>query len=383
MQSFVASLSHYRLSLVVPALLDRRLFSGMIRVERGAIRRAFVFREGLLVAERSNEPREHLAQVLSNLGVLDVERAAQAYEQARRAQVPYGTFLVERGHLDRARLVEALSHKAQEAFFDCYTWESGEMEIRHGTPDADDGVALRLPLATLHRDAMARLLEWRTFRDVFPTNDATFRVHRHIAVDWRSEADEALLARAEKGATLGELLASVPEGQLLAARRVLQLHRRGVLTARDPSGPRIGDSPDPSSLVGLARRLIDDGRYEAAAAVAAQALERTPCPEACVLYREAEERMGGAIPAEIAPWEGQIETLALPSCLPEQITAADLYLHSLLKETPSLREALRGAPMGELEAFRSLRRLLAAGLVRFTAAGRRQTNPYGIPVVRS
>lgn len=385
MEHFKASLAHYRLSLIVPALLDRTLLTATMRLERGAVRRAFHFRDGFLVAESSNEPREHLAQVLSDLHILDVATAAAAFEAARSESVALGAFLVDRGYVSAQQLLQALSHKAQEAFFDCYTWESGELELVPCEVPEGVGVSLRLPLGALHRDALARRRDWRSFREAFPNNDATFRVHRHMAVDWRSDAEEELVLLAEKGATLGELLSSVPAGQLVAARRLVQLYRRGVISPRTPGRTVVGEVPNLSRLVQLARTLISQGRFEAAAAVAEQALETAPCPEASLLYREAVARMGGAIGEEIASLEGQVQVDPLPQQLPAQITAADLYVHSLLKTSRSLREVFTNVPIGEFAALQSLRRLLAAGLIRITGDGlkRRQTVPYGLPALRN
>jgi hypothetical protein len=380
-----ASLAHYRLPLIVPALLDRTLLTGTLRLERGAIRRAFHFRDGFLVAERSNEPREHLAQVLSQLNILDLATAAAAFEAARNAAVALGTFLIERGFVSRARLLKALSHKAREAFFDCYTWGSGELELVPDEVPDELGVSLRLPLGDLHRDALARLREWRAFREAFPSNDVTFRVHRHMAVDWRSDAEEELVLLAEKGATVGELLASVPEGQLVAARRLVQLHLRGVLSPGALQQPTVGDAPNLSQLMALARTLLSQERFEAAAAVAERAIQSAPCPEASVLYREAEQRMAAMIQEELGALEGQIQVQPLPALLPPSITTADLYLHSLLRSSSSVKYALTNAPAGELASFQSLQRLVLAGLVRITgdAARKRQTVPYGLPALRT
>lgn len=385
MEHFRANLANYRLALVVPALFEKRLFSGRLTLRRGAVERAFDFKEGHLVAASSSEAREHLSQVLCNLNILDVPRSAAAFEAAHAAQVSLGAYLIDRGFVDRARLAEALAHKAREGFFDCYGWESGEVELTHDELPWPVGVELRLPLGALHRDGMARLREWRHFRELFPRTDCTFRVHREIAVDWRSDAEEHLLDLAEEGAALGELLAADPEGRSFAARRVLQLYRRGVLSPRTPRGPKVGESADITRLIELTRSLLSDHQFEAAAAVAAQAMEMAPVAEACALYREAEVRMGLQIWDEVMEWEDRLEFMPLPKPAPAQLTADDLYVHSLLKATPSLRQALRGAAMGELAAYRSIRKLVAAGLVRVRSEGSRRhdTLPYGIPAIRA
>lgn len=386
MESFRANLASYRLPLVVPALFTKALLSGTLSVSRGAISRQFVFREGLLIAESSNAPREHLAQVLSHLGILDLSRSVAAFEASRASGVPLGAFVVERGFVERARLLEALAHKAREAFFDCYAWDCGELELSCEEGDVDVGVALRIPLGALHRDALARLREWRAFRDVFPKTDAVFRVHRHMAVDTRAEEEEQLIHLAEGGATLGELLASAPEGQLFAARRVLHLYRRGVLSPRASGGQVVGESVDVEHLMTLTRSLMGNGQFEAAAAVAAQALEAAPVPEACALYREAELRMGLALSDEVLALEGRVEFAPMPRPPPQHLTADDLYLYSVLRSARSIRHAIRSAPMGELAAYRSVQRLVTAGLLRIVGEGpvrgSKQTDVYGLPAFR-
>lgn len=391
MEPFRANLSNYRLSLVVPALFDRKSLTGTLTLSRGALVREFRFTGGFLCSASSNEPREHLAQVLCNLGILDVERSAAAFEAVRAVCRPFGAFLVERGFVDRARLTEALAHKAREAFFDCYTWESGELELiesdTSSLPGGDGGVELRIPLGSLHRDGLARLREWRTFNEIFGALDLTFRVHRDMAVNGRSEDEEALLRMAEQNATLGELLASAPEGRLFAARRVMQLYRRGVLSPKAQKDPKAGELRDVEKLMAATRAHLSEGRYEAAAQIAAQLLELAPIPEACALYRDAELRMALRISDEVLSLEGRLEFEPIPRPTPAHLTADDLYLYSLLKSARSVREALRGAAMGELAAYRSVRNLMAAGLIRARPMAdderpRRRTSPYGMPAIR-
>jgi hypothetical protein len=368
MKLFRAELASYRLPLVVPALCDGKPLTGALRLERGATRRVFHFQHGALVRAISNEPREHLAQVLASLGILEVTRAAAAFEAARGVQAPLGTFLVDRGFVDKGRLQEAMAHKARESFFDCYAWECGELELTAEAPPDDGGVALSIPLGTLHRDGLARLREWRAFRDIFPDSDSTFRVHRQVAVEWRTEEEDRLLALAERGASLGELLAVAPEGQLFSARRLLQLYRRGVLSPRAPAGTKVGEAPDVERLMSLVRMLLSEGRFETAAEVAAQTLERAPVPEACALYREAEVQMALAVGDHLLSLEGRLQFAPLPRPTPPELTADDLYLYSLMRSSRSVRQALQQAAMGELPAWRTVRRLAKLGLIQVTPA---------------
>jgi Domain of unknown function (DUF4388) len=386
MERFKGNLATYRLQLLMPAFFQAPAVDGMLRVERASVRRHFFFRRGWLVGESSSEPMEHLGQVLARLGLLDATRAAAAFEAAETAAMPFGTVLVERGLVSKARLVEAMEHKTREALFDCYGWESGEVEFRPGLPPLGRAVELQLGLRELHRDALARLREWEVFWELFPGPDTTFQAYREFAVEKVAAAEEHLLQLAAKGATLSELLAAAPEGPLHGARWVLRLYRRGALTPRRREGPKVGEATRLAELLELARSLVEAGRYEEAVAVAAQVLERAPVPEAHALYREAEVRLTVALAEEVLELDGRLSFEPLPRPTPASLTADDLYLYTKLRGSRSVREVLRNAAMGELAAYRGLQRLMDAGVARVlpdtSAAPKRRTktDPYGVPV---
>lgn len=389
MERFKGNLASYGLSLLMPAFVDASGLEGTLKVERGAVRRQFFLRDGHLVGESSTEPREHLGQVLARMRILDAPRAAQAFEAAETAGVPFGTFVVERGLVERAQLLEAMEHKAREALFDSYGWQSGEVEFVPGLPAPGRVVELpRMALRELHRDAMTRQREWKVFWTLFAGPGTTFGVCREFALEAASAAEDHLLCMAEQGVTLGALLAASPEGPVHGARWVLRLYRRGALLPRQTQGPRQDEAAALAALLEQARRRVEAGQYEEAVAVAAQALERAPIPEAHALYREAEVRLMVALADEVLALDGRLLFEPLPRPTPPSLTADDLYLYSKLRGSRSVREVLRNTAMGELAAYRALRRLMAAGVVRLrpeqeegAAQGRTKTDPYGIPIV--
>jgi hypothetical protein len=382
MEHFKGSLTHYAMDVVVPVLLSRKA-EGTLRVERGATVRYFFFRGGLLLGEGSNAPSEHLSQVLVDLGILDAPRAALAYEAAELAKLPYGAFLVRQQFVELPRLVEALEYKAREAFFDCYNWDSGEVEFTLQLPSLEQAVELKLGLGSLHRDAVARRREWKVFRDIFPAMDTTFHVFRQYAQGRFSEEESVLMKRAESGATLAELLAAGKESRIFVARRLLHLYRRGALSPQRAKGPTVGEAPQVTELLVAARSFMEAGRYDHALALTEQILERGPMPEAHALYRKAEVALTLAVCDELFALDGRLIFEPLPRPLPASLTADDLYLLSKLRGSVSIRQALRTAAMGEAAASRSVHRLLATGVLRIapelsTLEPHRKTDPYGI-----
>src|SRR5262245_43523094 len=163
MQAIQVSLTSYRMPLLIPALSEGAHASGTLRVERGKVRRDFELRDGSLVAASSTAPWEHLSQVLCDLRILDTARAAEAFAASEAEDLPLAQWLMDRGMVEKPRLLEALEHKAREALFDCYTWDSGDLWFQPGEV-APRGLDLKLQLMALHRDGLARLREWKAFR---------------------------------------------------------------------------------------------------------------------------------------------------------------------------------------------------------------------------
>src|SRR3954471_15566866 len=235
MQAIQVSLTSFRMPLLIPALSEGAHASGTLTVERGKVRRDFELRDGYLVAASSTAPWEHLSQVLCDLRILDTAGAAEAFGQAEAADAPLGQWLLDNHVVERPRLLEALEHKAREALFDCYTWDSGDLWFEPQDV-APRGLDLKLKLMALHRDGEARLREWKAFREVLPSPETTFRVERqHLRFGGTTE-ERAILDAAELGATVQDLLGMSREGPMFVARRVLHLYHRGALVPWKQAG---------------------------------------------------------------------------------------------------------------------------------------------------
>lgn len=362
------SLAHHRVELLIPALYEGARLRGRLTLERGPVRREFDIQDGVLVGERSNQPSEHLAQLLDNLRVLDARRSAAAFEAAEASGVPFGAFLVERGFVEQGRLRELLEHKAREAICDCYAWQSGSFTFAPGEPTiAQQGVGLALSLPQLHREALARRREWRAFWTLFPDRRQHFEVIQPAAASTPEEA--AMVALAARGATLEDLLRASPDGALAAARRLQSLQRRECLHAVPLEDTDFAEPPSLSDTLTLAQALLFEGRSEEAAALTSTVLERAPVPEAETLYAEAQTHLAGLAANALEALAAALRLAPSPREVPPGVNADDLYLLSKLRQARDPAAALRSAAMGELAAYRSVQRLVAAGLVDVDAGG--------------
>jgi hypothetical protein len=153
---FRGSLAHYRLELILPALFQGSPWNGRLRLERGPVQRTFFIENGMLQAESSSVPSEHLTQVLANRSLVEASLGVAAFTFAEQRGVWVGRVLIERGHLTSEQLREVLASKARAALFECYEWESGDFEFKRDELLPQVGLLLRLPLIGLHREALER-----------------------------------------------------------------------------------------------------------------------------------------------------------------------------------------------------------------------------------
>jgi len=360
LEAFQVRLGNYRLAKLMPALCEGPHVSGTLMLERGRIKREFTFRDGDLVTVASSSPREHLSQVLTDLGILDAAGAASAFAAAETSHTPFAQHLLRAGLVPRERLLEALEHKARECLFDCYAWESGDLWfLPRRTPYS--GVEIRLAMPGLHRDALVRLEEWNDFRGQLPDLKVTFEVKAEAVPPGAAPETQALLAEAAAGKRLQELLELSRESTLVVARRLLELYRLGALVpAQEP--PRPAQTGTEAELEEV-RRAISTGDYERAVELALKALSHSNALEAHDLYRSAEVHLARQLGQRVAALEGRLSFRPVPAPPPPELTSDDLYLYSKLKGSPSVVEAVRRASAGELAAARSLFRLISCGVI--------------------
>ncbi len=373
MKAFKGSLANYRLPLLVPALVDAGPVSGRLRLSRGPMVRDFLIEGGLLVSQASNDPREHLGQVLVDQRVLTLWTAVEAFGEARKQGIPFGAYVELTGLLPSSLLRQVMAQKAREGLFDCYGWESGQIEWEPDFSGPKAGVALNLRLVPLHLDAVALWKEWRTFRELFPDFEATVVVLPSARAGDPEEL--ALLEKARAGASINELVGSRSRTSAIAGARLLtRLCERGMLApAERPSPLQRGSRL--SQRVSATRELLVRGDFEQAAASAAETLELGPVPEAEALYREAERQFSIEVHAKMCALDDQLEIAPLEGLPPEPLTASDLFLHTRLRDDPGMLATLKAFSLAELPTYHSVRRLIAAGLIRLKAASGVMTLP--------
>lgn len=374
MERFGASLAHYRLPLLVPALLAQGAWSGRVVVERGPERREFWVTQGSVAGLSSTLPGEHLGQALADFGLLSAAEAAAAFEDARRAGVQVGSWLVQRGRVTPSQLTAAVGWRIRVALLESYRWESGDVEVVPGEPLAPEPslagegpvqFETTLPLEALHADTLRFLPAWTRLRERFARLGAPLRLLPHDP-GLLNPPDASLLGLVREGAPLRQVLTAAASTPGPAASRVLSLEARGILegTAAEPEDDA---APDLAGWVADARRELDRGSFSEAERLLQRVLRAGPVPEASALYRQVAEAQARSLSGTLARILPRLRFHAFPSSAPPMVKAADLVVLSRLRGSANLELAAESLPMGPRALLHSLRRLAEAGLVAAAA----------------
>jgi len=375
MERFAASLAHYRLQLLVPALLAHGAWSGRVIVERGPERREFWLVKGSVAGLSSTLPGEHLGQALADFGLLSAAEAAEAFEDARRAGVRVGSWLVQCGRVTPSQLTAAVDWRIRVAMLESYRWESGDVEVLAGEPRvparslAEEGAVhfeTTLPLEGLHADTQIFLPAWSRLRERFARLGAPLRLLPHDPTQL-TPPEAALTGLVREGAPLRQVLTAAAPTPGPAASRVLALEARGVLEGTAAHEPEDAESPDLAGWVAEARRELERGCFSEAERLLQRALRAGPVPEASALYRQVAAAQAQSLSGTLERILPRLRFHASPTAAPPLVKAADLVVLSRLRGSADPGLAAESLPMGPRALLHSLRRLAEAGLVATTA----------------
>lgn len=352
----------------VVEMLGRRGMTGSLTCERGTVRKTIYLRGGAAVGASSNDPREHLGQILINLGHLDEDQLAKAFHTQEETRTRLGKVLTTEALVPPETVAEVLAIKIRETLLDVFLWDSGLFSYDDEPPEQVDELDASIPLADLMREAELRATAWSALRREFPTGAAGLdvtdeKVPPQMGPD---TADGKVLALARDGKTIDEIGLALHATDFHLYQRLYALAQQGILrAAASPAAAPDAEETAAADLVDRARALLADGRAGEAEQVAARAVELAPASgSARSLLGEAERVLGARLRAELLETPrrprlrvppGEVGRLALSS--------ADKYLLSRCDGRRDVKTLAQLAPLKELEVLKAIRRFADDELV--------------------
>ncbi|MCD6569806.1 MAG: DnaJ domain-containing protein [Deltaproteobacteria bacterium] len=100
-------------------------FTGVIFVDSNQWRKGLIFKEGLLTAIQSNNPKELLGNILKDMGLITEEENAISLSKARITRRKQGEILLEMDVLRPDEIFHTIRQQTEIRFWDIFSWETG------------------------------------------------------------------------------------------------------------------------------------------------------------------------------------------------------------------------------------------------------------------
>ncbi len=349
--------------------IDRRFACGSLTLERATVTRSFHFDSGYVTNASSNDPSEHLGQLLLKQGQVDEEALNDAFRVQADTGVLLGKILLMVGAIDEDALRATLELKIREAMAEALSWTEGAFVFE---PDAttvtvseyEVSVNLRetIDLATERRD------EWRAIRRLIPGDEVSFWISDPgaVASSGDSEGLAMLVAQVEQGATVGRIVLEQPGMRFEVMRELARLVERGLI-AVDKRKSRRGPEEEMSleELEIAARGRATGGDRSGALALVERALDRDPeNPGIQKLQRDLERALFAELSRRL------LTSFRVPKLLMTkeeletiEMSTAERYLTGRIDGRWDLLSLMRVSPLREVEALITFQRLADRGII--------------------
>ncbi len=354
--------------------IDRRFVCGCLTVDRGSVVRTFHFDSGYVTSASSNDPSEHLGQMLMNRGLITEETLTEAFKVQADTGVLLGKILLMIGAVEEADLRRVLEEKIREAIYDAMGWSEGSFEFERA-PEADavSEFEVSVNLNSTIEDGRARVEEWQQLREVLPSDDVVLYVsnsERLVNASDSEEQKEELLRLAElvgRHLTVNQVVLEENGRRFQVVKRLVQLIDRGAfsLERRAERREAEGGQPSASELERSARGRAARGDRAGALEMAQSALDLSPeSPSLQKLHRELERSVFAELSRDLLARfcvprllksKSELETM--------EMTDSERYLAGRIDGHWDLLSLMRVSPLREVEALITFKRLADRGII--------------------
>jgi hypothetical protein len=407
--------------------------TGSLKVRRGSVCKTLYLHEGKVVGSISDDPNEMIGQFLLARGSISEEQLRQGLRAQETSRLFLGKILVSCGILSEEDMKTALALKTEETVYSLFEWEDASFEFRDGDAPGEHMVAVSLKTEDIVLRGIARYDETKRIRDIFPDGHVVLsRTSRELPGEVQEHPlARRIMERVDGARTIDAIALDVHASPYQVKKFLFEAHRVGLVVkaereARPPAkSPQVAPPPAPcaaeaadatppsgdapaapvvvtggdqspaaappappaapppgatdegvASLVRQAKRLADDGEFDAALTLLHEALSSDSTSSDA---RGLQPRIENAFIEQTYRLELPPEAIPELSRPLEELTATNLqpeefYLVSRIDGLWDLKSIIDIAPMREVDALRVLKRLYRTGAIRLRAAEEREAS---------
>lgn len=339
--------------------------TGTLAVEGDPYNKKIYFRDGLVVAASSENPKEFLGYYLVGWNYLGEEELQELLDMQERHGTLLGELLVIVGRLSREELMHILQAKTEEAIYELFLWEEGDFRFLENILPAKKFQPLNLPVDMLIMEGVRRKDEWERCRERIQDASWIPKVVRAVDVQQLGQTELAILREINGSNSIEDiaLACRIPLFHVLMFVYQGMSHELFQLLA--PSGEqRVIPGFSQGSwrmLLKQAEKLIEQGEllgaYRKLAELREQHGDRR---EAVELASGLEEKIQNRAATDRVPDSAVLELAIAPSQLTSlQCSPQEGFLLSRVNGSYTLGEILKMVPGAPVEI-----QLLVDGLLR-------------------
>jgi hypothetical protein len=353
------------------AWIERRALTGSLTVERGGVVRTLRVEAARVVEASSNDPNEHLGQLLLRTGRVDETALAEAFATSADTGVALGKILVMIGSVDEPLLRQVLETKIREAVCELLTWSEGAFQFEAGPTGSSSTYPISVDLASCLALGRGRAARWAAIRLVVPSDEDTLWIKsesRAVAKgdDAASRAEtQRLLELVRRGLSVGQMVLESGGERFAVLDRLARLLERDAVAIDRRSEAANAAASDAGALLDAAREHARAGDRHGALELAGRAL--TVAPEDVDvrgLYRELERSIFAELSRDL------LTRFRVPRLLKSrdelagiELSAAERYLAGRVDGRWDLLSLMRVAPLREVETLITFKRLADRGII--------------------
>ncbi len=384
--------------------------TGMLQIERQKVGKWIQFAAGRVVGCSTDDPPQRLGQYLLSREMITEAQLIQALALQESTGQHLGATLVDMGVLAPGDVSSHLEGKAEETIYSLFDWNDGVFRYADGIPEAHrNHFPVDLQVEDILLRGLKRFDEMKRIREVFPNASM---VLRYTELPPSPEIFQNKMARTMYAAIDGErsiadILLHLHASEYLVYKFLFELRRKGfidigpakpslgkIAPAPAPATPAVaGPSPAPgpaasaSATAAVAeappvakftgelgaqlaevRSVIENGQLEEALDTLDALYRSHPGDDGLTRLRAEAEALfvertyRHAVPPDKVPVLKQaIETLSADLLSPH-----DFFLLSRIDGTWDVKSIIQVAPVREVEALRTLKRMRERGVIELT-----------------
>ena len=381
--------------------------TGTLFLERSKVVKQIVFREGHVVACSSDDPPELLGHFLVHQGKITEEVLQQALARQSATRVHLGKILLEMKALTLEDLKRVLEAKAEETIYGLFDWEDAEFRFDEEAEPSPHIFPIQLDVEDILLRGLKRFDEMKRIRKVFNDPGIVLRKTDHQPPSGVVQNRTALgiyeLITGER--TVAEILLHAHGSEYLVTKFLFELFRNGMVEISEvrqivaetlpgsflPIEEAAAQAPPPESApeaepadgaqvqaaaprqslaspeaeLEAARALMGRGEFEGALEILNAQYRIRPGEESLRrLVAEAEAAfVDKAYRYYVPPHKIPVLRRPAESLTGEELSPVEFFLLSRFNGTWDVRSIIQIAPIREVEALKTLKRLREKGYI--------------------